>query len=179
MVRSENQARSSSFHPIDIIGNLLADQVFIIALEDAGVQAANISQAVPILLGKYKGIVILCFSLHGIDRVKACIDDERLTGILLAGEDQAESWLRVAMRDGVPIDALRRWLFAPRAEPPVAAAAPRKVICNCLDVSEADIKRELAAGADLTALQDKLKCGTSCGSCVPEIKRMLAVPQTV
>lgn len=108
---------------------------------------------------------------------RACIEDERLTGILLAGEDQAESWLRVAMRDGVPIDALRRWIFAPRAEPPVAAAAPRKVICNCLDVSEADIKREIAAGADLAALQEKLKCGTSCGSCVPEIKRMLAVPQ--
>jgi assimilatory nitrate reductase catalytic subunit len=44
-------------------------------------------------------------------------------------------------------------------------------------VSEADIKKEIAAGADLPALQEKLKCGTSCGSCVPEIKRMLAVPQ--
>ncbi len=112
---------------------------------------------------------------------RARIDDERLTGILLAGEDQASGWLRAALRDGVPIDALRRWIFAPRAEPPIgnsAAAAPRKVVCNCLDVSEADIKREIAAGADLAALQEKLKCGTSCGSCVPEIKRMLAVPQT-
>ena len=108
---------------------------------------------------------------------RAKIEDERLAGILLAGEDQAGNWLRAAMKDGVPIDALRRWIFAPRAEPPVAAAAPRKVICNCLDVSEADIKREIAAGADLAALQEKLKCGTSCGSCVPEIKRMLAVPQ--
>jgi assimilatory nitrate reductase catalytic subunit len=108
---------------------------------------------------------------------RACIEDERLTGILLAGEDQAEIWLRVAMRDGVPIDALRRWIFAPRAEPPVAAAAPRKVICNCLDVSEAEIQREIVAGADLAGMQEKLKCGTSCGSCVPEIKRMLAVAQ--
>jgi len=82
------------------------------------------------------------------------------------------------MRDGVPIDALRRWLFAPGAEPPVATAAPRKVICNCLDVSEADIKREIAAGADLATLQEKLKCGTSCGSCLPEIKRMLAHAKT-
>ena len=116
-------------------------------------------------------------AVYEVDELRACIEDERLTGILLAGEDQAESWLRVAMRDGVPIDALRRWIFAPRAEPPVAAAAPRKVICNCLDVSEADIRKEIAAGADLAALQEKLKCGTSCGSCVPEIKRMLAVPQ--
>ncbi len=112
---------------------------------------------------------------HVIKRAR--IEDERLTGILLAGEDQAADWLRAALRDGVPIDELRRWIFAPRAAPPVATVAPRKVICNCLDVSEDQIRREIAAGADLTALQDKLKCGTSCGSCVPEIKRMLAVPQ--
>jgi assimilatory nitrate reductase catalytic subunit len=109
---------------------------------------------------------------------RAKIEDARLSGILLAGEDQASNWLRAAMKDGVPIDALRRWIFAPRAEPPVAAAAPRKVICNCLDVSEDAIRREIAAGADLPALREKLKCGTSCGSCVPEIRRMLAVPQS-
>jgi assimilatory nitrate reductase catalytic subunit len=104
---------------------------------------------------------------------RARIDDERLTGILLAGEDLAGNWLRAAMKEGVPIDALRRWLFAPRAEPPVASAAPRRVICNCLDVSEADIQREIAAGADLPALQERLKCGTSCGACVQEIKQLL------
>jgi assimilatory nitrate reductase catalytic subunit len=111
-------------------------------------------------------------SKHVIKRAR--IEEERLTGILLAGEDAAGGWLRTAMRDGVPIDALRRWIFAPRAEPPIAAAAPRKVICNCLDVSEDEIKRAITAGADLAGLQEKLKCGTSCGSCVPEIKRMLA-----
>ena len=31
----------------------------------------------------------------------------------------------------------------------------------------------MAQGADLDALQHSLKCGTACGSCVPEIKRML------
>jgi assimilatory nitrate reductase catalytic subunit len=101
-------------------------------------------------------------------------DEARLTGLLLAGEDAAGGWLRTAMRDGVPIDALRRWIFAPRAEPPVATAAPRKVICNCLDVSEESIKREIATGADLATLQEKLKCGTACGSCLPEIKRLLS-----
>ncbi|MCX8085928.1 MAG: molybdopterin-dependent oxidoreductase [Rhodocyclaceae bacterium] len=108
----------------------------------------------------------------------AKIEDERLTGVLLAGEDAAAAWLRAAMLEGLPIEALRRWLFAPRAEPPVAAAAPRKVICNCLDVSEAAIRQEIAAGADLPALQQKLKCGTSCGSCLPEIRRLLTAPHS-
>jgi assimilatory nitrate reductase catalytic subunit len=104
---------------------------------------------------------------------RALITDDRLAGILLAGEDIASGWLRTAMRDGVAVDSLRRWIFAPRATPPVSGAAPRKVICNCLDVSETDIRKEIAAGADLARLQEKLQCGTSCGSCVPEIKRML------
>jgi assimilatory nitrate reductase catalytic subunit len=106
---------------------------------------------------------------------RALITDDRLAGILLAGEDIASAWLRTALRDGVPVDSLRRWIFAPRATPPVAGATPRKVICNCLDVSEADIGKEIAAGADLATLQHRLQCGTACGSCVPEIKRMLSL----
>lgn len=149
--------------------------------------ALRVATAVPLPAGRIDAIARLidmpeeaCLAYrdparHVIKRAR--IEDERLTGILLAGEDQASGWLRAALTDGVPIDALRRWLFAPRAEPPVAATQPRKVICNCLDVSEEAIKREIAVGADLPALQAKLKCGTSCGSCVPEIKRMLAAPQ--
>lgn len=104
---------------------------------------------------------------------RARIDDDRLTGILLAGEDAASGWLRGAMRDGIAIDALRRWLFAPRATPPVASAAPRRVICNCFDVSAGEIEEEIKAGKDLASIQAKLKCGTSCGSCLTEVKRML------
>jgi len=107
---------------------------------------------------------------------RACIQDGRLTGMLLAGEDAAGGWLRTAIRDGVAVDELRRWLFAPLATPPIAAAAPRHIICNCLDVPEEAIRREIAAGADLATLQEKLQCGTSCGSCVPELKRMLVRP---
>ncbi|MDI6746367.1 MAG: molybdopterin-dependent oxidoreductase [Rhodocyclaceae bacterium] len=107
---------------------------------------------------------------------RACVQEGRLTGMLLAGEDAAGGWLRTAIRDGLPIEELRRWIFAPRAAPPIAAAAPRHIICNCLDVPEDAIRREIAAGADLAALQEKLKCGTTCGSCVPELKRLLVRP---
>ena len=96
-------------------------------------------------------------------------------GLQLAGEDLAGGWLRTALRDGVPIDVLRRWLFAPLATPPVADVAPRKVICNCFDVSEEAILQGIATGADITALQGTLKCGTSCGSCLPEVRRLVAL----
>jgi len=41
-------------------------------------------------------------------------------------------------------------------------------------VAEPDIIAAIAGGADLAALQGTLKCGTECGSCVPELKRMIA-----
>jgi len=104
---------------------------------------------------------------------RAIIEDGRLTGILLAGEDAASGWLRAALRDGIAIDELRRWLFAPRSTPPVASAAPRRVICNCFDVSADEIERELQAGKTLPEVQERLKCGTSCGSCLTEVRRMM------
>ncbi|MBS1228183.1 MAG: nitrate reductase [Proteobacteria bacterium] len=105
---------------------------------------------------------------------RAIVEERRLTGILLAGEDAASGWLRAALRDGIAIDALRRWLFAPRSTAPVAGAAPRRVVCNCFDVSEDEIEREARSGKSLPELQQSLKCGTSCGSCLTEVRRMLA-----
>lgn len=105
---------------------------------------------------------------------RAVINDGRLAGILLAGEDIASGWLRTVLRDGIAIDNLRNWLFAPRATPPVTDAAPRRVICNCFDVSAEAIEAEIKAGSTLVAVQEKLKCGMSCGSCLGEVRRILA-----
>jgi assimilatory nitrate reductase catalytic subunit len=41
-------------------------------------------------------------------------------------------------------------------------------------VAEPDIVAAIAVGDDLAALQSNLKCGTECGSCVPELKRLLS-----
>ena len=55
---------------------------------------------------------------------------------------------------------------------------PRKVVCNCHAITEAAIHKEIQAGADFARLQNTLKCGTSCGSCIPELKRMLGTQPT-
>ncbi|GIX27429.1 MAG: hypothetical protein KatS3mg123_1310 [Burkholderiales bacterium] len=55
------------------------------------------------------------------------------------------------------------------------ASRPRgRVVCNCLNVSEREIAAAIDAGANLQTLQQTLQCGTQCGSCVPELRRMLA-----
>ena len=104
---------------------------------------------------------------------RALIEDGLLTGMRLTGETVAAAWLREVMVGRQPTADLRRWLFAPLATPPVAAKSRGRIICNCLDVAEPDIAHAIAGGADLDALQTTLRCGTSCGSCVPELKRML------
>ena len=53
-----------------------------------------------------------------------------------------------------------------------------KQVCICFNVTDAAIGDHLAGrtGTDearLASLQTALKCGTNCGSCVPELKRMV------
>src|SRR5512134_768534 len=98
--------------------------------------------------------------------------DDRLVAVRLSGETLAYGWLRDAAAEGQAAEQLRRWVLAPAARLP-AAAPTSKVVCNCLDVSEDRIAARIAQGADLAALQGELGCGTQCGSCLPEIRRML------
>lgn len=104
---------------------------------------------------------------------KAISIDGRLLGVRLAGETLAQTWLKKAMAEDELDASLIRFALAPSAKPPVTMA-PRNIICKCADVSDVQINKALAAGADLPQLQEKLKCGTFCGSCVPDIKRMVA-----
>lgn len=49
-----------------------------------------------------------------------------------------------------------------------------KLVCSCFDVGEKQIEKAIKAGVgDLAGLGKTLKCGTNCGSCVPEINACL------
>ncbi|WP_018150513.1 nitrate reductase [Leeia oryzae] len=100
-------------------------------------------------------------------------DAGRLTGFRLAGETKAADWLSDVIRQGGEWRWARLQAFAPRATPPDGSYQPAKTVCNCLGVSEATLKQSIAKGCSFEDLQQQHKCGTQCGSCVPEIKRML------
>jgi assimilatory nitrate reductase catalytic subunit len=51
---------------------------------------------------------------------------------------------------------------------------PGRTVCNCFDVAQRDIEAFLVASKSLAELQASLKCGTNCGSCLPELRRMAA-----
>ena len=57
---------------------------------------------------------------------------------------------------------------------PAPASAVGRAVCACYGVREAEIRAAVAAGADLARLQRELRCGTGCGSCLPELRRFAA-----
>ncbi|PKO83269.1 MAG: nitrate reductase [Betaproteobacteria bacterium HGW-Betaproteobacteria-11] len=109
-----------------------------------------------------------------VKRAKIAAGDDRLLGILFSGETLAADWLRELMASGQPVGELRRYLFAPTATPPQALKPAGRTVCNCFGVSETEIGALYRQGLDLAAVQARLKCGTSCGSCLPELRRMQA-----
>ena len=50
-----------------------------------------------------------------------------------------------------------------------------RLVCTCFGVSEERILQAIAAGASSAEdLGRRLECGTNCGSCVPELKALIA-----
>src|SRR6185295_14013323 len=103
----------------------------------------------------------------------ARIEDGIVKSVCLAGETAAQDWLKNMMMQGASAEAMRAWILAPVAAPPRGSINRGAIVCNCFDVSAVEIHTVLAAGADLGQLQRRLKCGTECGTCLPELKRMI------
>jgi assimilatory nitrate reductase catalytic subunit len=93
----------------------------------------------------------------------------RVAAARLAGDSAAVEWLKEQIQDAAAVSPALA--LAPRN----IAAAPRgRIVCACFDVPHAEIAAAVARSADLAAVQGMLRCGTSCGSCLPELRRMCA-----
>jgi len=106
------------------------------------------------------------------------IENGRITAIRLAGETLAQHWLQGLWLEGRADEQLRRWLLAPLSAPPgngQTQVSGNKTLCNCKNVSQDAVCAGIGRGLDLQGLKQELGCGTQCGSCIPEIKRLLAV----
>ncbi|WP_374692024.1 molybdopterin-dependent oxidoreductase [Accumulibacter sp.] len=98
----------------------------------------------------------------------------RLIGVRLAGETLAQGWLKEVMADDSLDAELVRWAVAPIGHRPGRLPLRSPVVCRCADVTAAEITADLASGAGLAALQERRGCGTFCGSCLPELRQMVA-----
>jgi assimilatory nitrate reductase catalytic subunit len=108
-------------------------------------------------------------------RFRAChIHDGQLEWLLLVEPDNRLpelDWLDRQF-DGPLSTDTRRQLMAAR---PAGEQPSGTVICSCFQVREPAIRAAIEAGANSAqALGDTLKCGTNCGSCIPELKALIA-----
>jgi assimilatory nitrate reductase catalytic subunit len=97
---------------------------------------------------------------------------------MLAGDTSAQSWIKTLLQDELPAQAYGRALLVPGAKPPIAVVSRGHQVCACFNVTDSAIEAQLgrcsgSAKERLASLQTSLKCGTNCGSCVPQLQRMV------
>ena len=113
-------------------------------------------------------------SRRGISRI-AVIAEHRLVGALfLAPVAIAPKWSILAEAWSAEIidKSMRRVILSGKRLDGAADEGPN--VCACFGVPQGRITAAIAAGATTAgAIGEKLKAGTNCGSCIPELKRLI------
>ena len=142
---------------------------------------AELKQEIETLFGLGAGEAVLSYSdARRASARRLRLDGERLVAFSLAGDVAAASWLREYLEGGVAISTLGRLLLLPSRTPPKSLVSKGRTVCTCIGVYETDIAEKVrkSTRSGLDALLDELKttlrCGTGCGACVPELKRLIA-----
>ncbi len=108
---------------------------------------------------------------RGIERI-AVIDSGQLIALRLCGDISGADWLGEWLENRTDIGPLAWRVLAGGGTPPQGLVHRGRIVCSCHNVAENEIAACFANGGDVDVAQQKLKCGTGCGSCVPELKRM-------
>ncbi len=120
---------------------------------------------------------------RGVYRVAAFADGKLEACLFLGPADTPSVWdqVRALFEAGVLDAAQRQALLSGRAASGAASVGP--VVCACFGVGLTTIRNKVESGEATTVdeIGKLLRAGTNCGSCVPELKRILAnarAPQT-
>ena len=177
IARDWSEASGATFASTTLIGAERPGVVLRLAAEKAPSRTAL--EQIDRVLG-LTGIATLAYddTRRNLSR-RVRIEDGRLAGVRLAGDLAAEPWMRDFFLSGASVVELRQRLLAGSALAPEGFKARGKVVCNCFNVSEREIIDFCAAtsgdaSGKLMALQATKKCGTNCGSCLPELRTLVA-----
>ena len=111
----------------------------------------------------------------GVYRAASFADDAIETCLFLGPSHDAGDWevVKELFAVGALSDDQRRTLLSGKPAQGLASTGP--VVCACFGVGRTTISDAIAAGAHSAAeLGTRLKAGTNCGSCIPELKRLIA-----
>ena len=111
----------------------------------------------------------------GVYRAASFADDAIETCLFLGPARDAGDWdvVKELFAAGSLTDDQRRMLLS--GKPALGLASTGPVVCACFGVGRTTICDAIAAGARSAAeIGMRLKAGTNCGSCIPELKRLIA-----
>ena len=113
---------------------------------------------------------------RGIYRVAAFADGQLIGCLFVGPAASAPQWDAVkALFEGQALgDDARRVLLSGRSADGLVSAGP--IVCACFSVGLATIRDAIQSGAatSVEAIGQALRAGTNCGSCLPELKRIVA-----
>jgi assimilatory nitrate reductase catalytic subunit len=115
----------------------------------------------------------------GVYRAASFAGDAIETCLFLGPARDAGDWgvVKELFAAGPLTDDQRRMLLSGKPAQGLAATGP--VVCACFGVGRNTICDTIAAGARSAAeIGLRLKAGTNCGSCIPELKRLIAQSAT-
>ncbi len=106
----------------------------------------------------------------------ARIVDGRLEALILVDRDVSRlpdlAWLETCFASETLSERDRRALLAARDAQTEDIGA---IVCSCFQIGERQIEAAIAEGAaSVDELGKRLRCGTNCGSCLPELKELVA-----
>jgi assimilatory nitrate reductase catalytic subunit len=111
----------------------------------------------------------------GVYRAASFADDRIETCLFVGPARDAGDWGAVKSLFAAQSlsDEQRRMLLSGKSTDGLASAGP--IVCACFGVGRTTICDAIAAGANSPAeIGARLKAGTNCGSCIPEMKRLIA-----
>ncbi|MCJ2007755.1 nitrate reductase [Methylobacterium sp. J-092] len=131
-------------------------------------------EAMLLMRGLFQGLELAEYADHARGRYRCAVyDGERLLACLAFGPDAGRpDWeaAKALFAEAVPGAAERRALLSGRA----ATAGAGPVVCACHGVGLDVITATIAGGAgSVEAVGAACKAGTNCGSCIPEIRKLL------
>ena len=106
----------------------------------------------------------------------ACFVGERLDSCIFISAKNIlppRDWLIGLFQKDALTDAERAGLL--RGTPPADQEDVGRIVCACFNIGEKTLQQAIAAGADtVEALGERLRAGTNCGSCKPELADLIA-----
>ena len=112
---------------------------------------------------------------------RVMIEADMLRAVRLCGDEgaiESGEWLRDWLLAEKPVAEIRRMLLSPATHAPSGFVLAGRVVCQCFNVGEDEITAALGdiegdAKTRFAALQAQLKCGSNCGSCLPELRQLI------